>query len=462
MNHRTTFLDSTDLRLVKTLKRFATLNRICAVLLFLSTHSFSQSKDDSASVVWTLDNTSSIGGYPVTVAGSPFVKPFDEWNAVVFDGIDDGLIVQGCPLNKSSEFTIEIIFKPDSSFPTNAEQRFLHVQKPNMESRRMLIELRLSGPNRWFVDTHIRADSARLTCLAEKFPHPVDEWYHAALVYRNGKAAHFVNGQEEMSGSIDYIPVDSASVALGMRMNQKSFFKGAIRTVRLTRRALVPSEFLTVPASTASPGYRTKQLLFSDDFQQKNNNWVAECEEPSTSAVLVRDGKLDISVSAGATVWFTKKLSGNIMITYDAVVKDEGGIYDRVSDLNAFWMATDAKKDSLRVRFGKFSAYDNLNLYYAGIGGHDNTTTRFRKYSSSGENPVLKEYLDKEHLLKGNMHYSVMIVVCDGRTQFFLNGELFFDYADTQLYREGYFGFRTTKSHQLMDNFKVYQLSNEK
>ncbi|GEM_PF-884895 len=419
-----------------------------------------QTEKEQLNFSWPIDNLSNIGGYPVTVFGKPEVKEFPEGTAVIFNGIDDGLIIQGCPINKSSEFTIEIIFKPDSAFPNNIEQRFVHIQQPSLESRRILLELRLNANNGWSVDTHIRADSTHLTSLAKDYPHPMNRWYHIAFVYTNGVAAHYVNGVKEMSGSVSYIPVDSAYISLGMRMDKRSFFKGAIRTVRLSRRALRPSEFLGVSSRT-KVGYRVKELLFSDDFQKQNTRWIAECEDPSTSTVRVEKGILDISSSAGATVWFKEKLSGSVMITYDVIVQDAGGIHDRVSDLNAFWMATDPQNENIFTRSGKFSSYDNLNLYYAGIGGHDNRTTRFRKYDHRGEKPVIEEYTDADHLLQGNTLYKIMIIVNEGRTQFFLNGMPYFDYTDKQPYTEGYFAFRTTRSHQQIDNFAVFRIMPE-
>ncbi len=434
---------------------------LCFTVIITFFPVLSQTEKGNTGATWNIDDLSAIGGYPVTVFGHPTVKEFPDGKAMVFNGVDDGLIVQGCPLNKSADFTIEIIFKPDVSFPNNVEQRYLHIQKPGAENRRMLLELRLNDKNEWFIDTHIRADSAKLTSLAKDYSHPVGRWYHIAFVYSHGTAEHYINGVKEMSGHINYIPVDSACVSLGMRMDHRSYFKGAIKTVRLTPRALSQSEFLSFTSPAPNAGSRSDELFFADDFEKQDSNWVAECEQPATSSVSVKNGRLDINTSAGATVWCTQKLSGSIKITYDAIVTDDGGANDRVSDLNMFWMAADPKNDNLFTRSGKFTAYDDLNLYYAGIGGHDNTTTRFRKYQSTGEKPVLKEYIDKEHLLKGNTLYKAAIIVQDGRTRCYLNDVLYFDYTDAQPYTEGYFGFRTTTSHQLMDNFKIYRLSKE-
>jgi len=205
-----------------------------------------------------------------------------------------------------------------------------------------------------------------------------------------------------------------------------------------------------------------KEIIFFDDFESETKNWIVEFEKPSTSHLRIDNGKLDINTSAGATVWFRNKLSGDILITFDATIIDSSGINDRVSDLNAFWMASDQSNNNIFTRNGKFSSYDNLNLYYAGIGGHDNTKTRFRKYHYNGEKPVIKEYLDKDHLLEGNKTYSIEIFVEENRTMFYLNKILYFDYLDDNPITEGYFAFRTTRSHQQIKNFKIYHLLKEK
>lgn len=209
--------------------------------------------------------------------------------------------------------------------------------------------------------------------------------------------------------------------------------------------------------SKAKEVLKTK-LIYSDDFNTDWSNWNVEFEKPETSSLKIIDGKLDVSTTIGATIWFKNQLSGNIMITYDVKVIADECAFDRVSDLNAFWMATDPLIPNSIKRDGKFASYDDLNLYYAGVGGHYNTFTRFRKYNSIEDKPVLKEYTDKEHLLVGNKIYTVKIMVNKDRVQYFLNGELYWDFQDDKPYKQGFFGFRTSKSHQQFDNFKVYQI----
>ena len=200
------------------------------------------------------------------------------------------------------------------------------------------------------------------------------------------------------------------------------------------------------------------ELIYSDNFDKDWSNWNVEFEKPETSSLKIIYGKLDVSTSIGATIWFKNQLSGNIMITYDVIVVEDGCTFDRVSDMNAFWMATDPSVPNAIKRDGKFASYDNLNLYYAGVGGHYNTYSRFRKYKGIDDKSILKEYSDKEHLLVGNKLYSVKIIVNKGHIQYFLNGELYWDFQDEKPYTQGFFGFRTSKSHQQFDNFKVFEI----
>lgn len=200
------------------------------------------------------------------------------------------------------------------------------------------------------------------------------------------------------------------------------------------------------------------KVIFYDDFQRDSKLWVAEFEQAGTSSMQISQGKLDLIATAGGTVWYKNKLKGNIMITYSATVVDAGGKNDRVSDMNTFWMATNPTSENINNQSGKFDSYDNLHLYYAGIGGHDNQTTRFRKYTGNGQKAVLKEYTDKAHLLEGNKKYAIKIIVNNGLVHYFVNDNLFWEYQDDAPYKEGYFGFRTYISHQIYEDFKVYQL----
>lgn len=215
---------------------------------------------------------------------------------------------------------------------------------------------------------------------------------------------------------------------------------------------------LTTGLLVYSQNKTTTKLLYYDNFTNGLCNWKTEIENPATTTIQINDSKLDVNTSGGTTIWFNEKLFGNIIITFNVKIIDAGGLNDRVSDMNAFWMANDPTNENIFLRDGKFESYDNLNLYYAGIGGHYNTFTRFRKYHFDGNKPVLKEYTDKDHLLEGNTDYSIKIIINNGHIQYYRNEVLFWDFQDKTPYTKGYFGFRTTLSHQQFSNFKVFSL----
>jgi len=204
--------------------------------------------------------------------------------------------------------------------------------------------------------------------------------------------------------------------------------------------------------------FQKDTLFYQDNFDQDMKNWVVETPQSPHSKVEIINSSLIIDVDHGATVWFNKKLSGNILIEYRRKVIMNDGRNDRLSDLNQFWMANDPKQKNLFTRSGTFAEYHALRLYYAGIGGNYNTTTRFRKYQGTGERTLLFDFQDKEHLLKPNKTYLIQLVVYKGTTRVFVDGEQYFSFTDDEPLREGYFGFRTVKSHQQMDDFKVFKL----
>lgn len=215
---------------------------------------------------------------------------------------------------------------------------------------------------------------------------------------------------------------------------------------------------LGVPESGSVDRFQKGSLLYQDDFDHGIQDWVVETPASPYSKVEAKDEKLTVDVVDGATVWFDKKLSGNILIEYHRKVIMNGGHNDRLSDMNQFWMATDPLREHLFTRSGTFSGYDSLQLYYAGIGGNGNSTTRFRKYLGNGERRLLIESQDKQHLLQPNRTYLIQLVVYNGTTKVFVDGRQLFSFTDDTPLTEGYFGFRTVKSHQEIDDFKVYEL----
>ncbi|ALJ04698.1 hypothetical protein APS56_05920 [Pseudalgibacter alginicilyticus] len=207
------------------------------------------------------------------------------------------------------------------------------------------------------------------------------------------------------------------------------------------------------------------KLIYENNFDNDLADW--KVEQMPKGTVEINDGKMEITDVSGCTVWLTKEFKGPIMIEYDVNIIDKGGPQDRVSDLNCFWMATDPKNPTnlfadSKKRGGKFSNYDTLQLYYMGVGGNFNKTTRFRRYVGNGERPLLPEHdlSDSKYMLESNKNYHIKIIAYNDIIQYYRDNQLLVNFLDEAPYTSGYFGLRTVNNHMTVDNFKVYQLSN--
>src|ERR1035437_10360044 len=98
--------------------------------------------------------------------------------------------------------------------------------------------------------------------------------------------------------------------------------------------------FTLVAAEPDAP-FRIVKLLYADSFAGGMNQWAAELEQPGV--VEVKKRILHLADPAAATVWFRPELRGPVTIQYEAPPIRRGGPNDRVSDLNCFWMARDAR-----------------------------------------------------------------------------------------------------------------------
>lgn len=211
-------------------------------------------------------------------------------------------------------------------------------------------------------------------------------------------------------------------------------------------------------AGPLPPGAR---LIFEEKFEGPLDTvlWKVEMQPSPGSEVKVVDGNLQLKTGAGVTVWLNRLLSGNILITYNRSVAMQQGKFDRLSDLNQFWMASDPQNSNLFTRSGKLQEYDNLQLYYVGMGGNSNTTTRFRRYDGKGNRELISEYKDAAHLLMPNHNYRVEIEVKNGRIRYTVDNVPYFNFTDPSPLKQGFFGFRSTKSNQLISDLKIYQLN---
>ncbi len=217
------------------------------------------------SVVWLVDNLQSLGGHPISkVLDAPMVTDTPAGKAVQFNGVGDALFVNTQPLAGFPQFTVEVIFRPDAGGAQ--AQRWFHMQGPGND--RVLFEMRIAG-NNWFLVSFVASGPATARAYAVAFPHPVGSWYHAAIVADGASMKHYINGGYENAGPcpmtegctpadvkmltspypLAYAPIGTGSTALGCRITQTAFLKGAIRLARFTPRALVPAEFVPPPAN---------------------------------------------------------------------------------------------------------------------------------------------------------------------------------------------------------------------
>jgi rhamnogalacturonan endolyase len=214
-----------------------------------------------------------------------------------------------------------------------------------------------------------------------------------------------------------------------------------------------------------------QNVIFSDNFVKSTENWKVESESPDSTIINTGDQELEIIAPKGFTLWLNKPLEADLKISFDALVIKGNGKYDRVSDLNCFWMANDPENPGdffarSRWRNGTFGKYYSLKLYYVGYGGNSNTTTRFRKYDGDYESfknktmrpDIIKEYDDSAHMIHPNQWNHVEIIMSQNNIKYLFNQEILFDYNDLAPYKKGYFGFRTVTNHMKIKNFHVVKL----
>jgi len=182
-------------------------------------------------------------------------------------------------------------------------------------------------------------------------------------------------------------------------------------------------------------------------------------EQMPGGTVTTRDGALVIEDAAGCTVWFRERLTAPVEITYEITAVMKGGPRDRLSDVNCFWMAREPKSDAAMPtgRSGKFSDYDSLFTYYVGMGGNNNTTTRFRRYDGTAARPLLPEHDLKEtkFLLVPNHTYRIRLVARDGIAEYWRDGEKIFTFRDPSPLTAGWFAIRTVRSHLEVRNLRI-------
>ena len=116
-------------------------------------------------------------------------------------------------------------------------------------------------------------------------------------------------------------------------------------------------------------GYRISKLLYEDNFEGDSAAWAIEQMDGGSTDV--HKGVMEIEDAKGVTVWFRQRLSAPVLIEFDIKMIQDGGPFDRTSDLNSFTMAIDPSNTNDILanglnRGGSFKNYHSLRLYYVG------------------------------------------------------------------------------------------------
>jgi hypothetical protein len=201
--------------------------------------------------VWLFNQTSTIGGLATQVLGHPVVIETPLGKAVQFNGVDDALFVAEHPLAGAETWTWEVIFRPDEDGA--AAQRFFHLSVLDPATGkdvddRLLFEIRIVK-GQWCLDSFATAGGQSKTLLNCEKLHPLGKWYRVTAVYDGTTLRNYVGDELQGEGSVHLVPQRPGHSSVGVRINLKDHFKGAIYEARFTRRALTADEFLKMPTS---------------------------------------------------------------------------------------------------------------------------------------------------------------------------------------------------------------------
>jgi len=178
----------------------------------------------------------------VVITSNPQAVGTPYGEGVLFDGVDDGIFLDYTPLLGMSEFTVEVIMRPDTN--GLAEQRFLHLGEVSGE--RIMLETRLTDDGFWYVDGYVKCGEEYLILIDSTKLHPLNEWYNVTMVNDNGQVELFINGKSELKGSLPFNPFTKGKSSIGVRLNRVYWYKGAMHRIRITPEALSPDKLLKI------------------------------------------------------------------------------------------------------------------------------------------------------------------------------------------------------------------------
>ncbi|PCJ82501.1 MAG: hypothetical protein COA49_00075 [Bacteroidetes bacterium] len=172
--------------------------------------------------------------------GNPKIMKSPYGDAVYFNGEDDALFLENMPLKSLEEFTIEMIFRPEIDSPS-FEQRIVHIGEVSAD--RLLLEIRTVDDN-WYFDGYVASGTNKKALIDKNLLHPLGKWHHVAFVITPNSLTTYVNGKKELHESFIFKTIQTGRSSLGVRLNKRSWFKGAIYSVKITPDQLKPEGFM--------------------------------------------------------------------------------------------------------------------------------------------------------------------------------------------------------------------------
>ena len=201
-----------------------------------------------AGTLWQFDNLQTVGGRMLERVGAPALTASPWGQAMLFDGVDDGLLIDQHPLAGAKTFTFEALFRPDGGA---FEQRWFHLESdegaaPGKGTTRMMFEIRVVD-DKWYLDAFATGAGYKQTLIVPEKRFPVGRWYHVAQSFDGTTYRAYVDGVVQMEAPLAFAAQGPGRAAVGMRMNRVNFFHGAVRAAFFAPRALAPKAFVLRP-----------------------------------------------------------------------------------------------------------------------------------------------------------------------------------------------------------------------
>jgi len=225
-------------------------------LLFIISCTFLFS--ESSQIVWNINNLTKIGGYSIDVKGSPsIIKTSDGDSAVEFNALTDTsterIKIQVNPLVNDTDFTVEVIFSPYNNyyaFKKSHQPYIFDICNPDsVISPKHQLNCGFYYENAgygWNTLSDVIGDTYFV--LAESnHTFTTNSWYHMAVTYSKStsKLNYYVNGNLIYSHTGSHIGLFNSlqQVSIGSLMYPGNYFKGAIKKIIFTHKAITESDF---------------------------------------------------------------------------------------------------------------------------------------------------------------------------------------------------------------------------